>query len=147
MRNTVIAGFAAPLLAASLAAPVFAQECLPYSAEPAFPGQVRARYVAALDQFDKVNSKGAPLGSVLAMVQQDRANVHKFHKWGPEDGEDGYFTTTDRRARISAGHWITWCYENRADFERQLLNAWGFYQFTMFEGADGRLVTHISALD
>lgn len=147
MRSCPMIALAATLAGTALAAPALAQSCLPYSAEPAYPGPVRAQYIAGIDQFDTVNSKGGRLGTVLAQVQQDRANVHKFRQWGPEDGEDGYFTTLERRQRIAQGRWITWCYEDRADFERRFLNAWGMYQFTMFEGADGRLVTHINPLN
>jgi hypothetical protein len=147
MRNDLTAALAATLAATTLATPLHAQSCLEYSSAPAYPGPVRAQYIAAIDLFDTVNSKGVRLGSVLARVQQDRANVHKFRQWGPEDGEDSYFTTVARRQRISEGRWITWCFDDRADFERRFLNAWGMYQFTMFEGPDGRLVTHINPVD
>ena len=57
-------------------------------------------YYATLSPVDTFNSSGAPLGDVCAVVQQDRANVHKF---GNPDREepDGFFTTPARRAMIT----------------------------------------------
>ena len=56
-------------------------------------------YYAMLSAKDTYNSRGQPLKSVCAIVQQDRANVHKF---GNPDGDqpDGFFTTPARRAMI-----------------------------------------------
>ncbi|MEM7213318.1 MAG: hypothetical protein AAF479_15770 [Pseudomonadota bacterium] len=57
-------------------------------------------YFTTLSVKDTYNSRGKPLNSVCAIVQQDRANVHKF---GNPDGEqpDAFFTTAARRAMIS----------------------------------------------
>jgi hypothetical protein len=57
-------------------------------------------YYATLSPKDTYNSRGVPLNDVCAIVQQDRANVHKF---GNPDGEqpDGFFTSSERRAMIS----------------------------------------------
>lgn len=56
-------------------------------------------YYATLSTKDTYNSRGQPLNSVCAIVQQDRANVHKF---GNPDGDkpDSFFTTPARRAMI-----------------------------------------------
>ena len=56
-------------------------------------------YYATLSPRDTYNSKGVPLNDVCAIVQQDRANVHRF---GNPDGDapDGFFTTPERRAMI-----------------------------------------------
>ncbi len=57
-------------------------------------------YYATLSPRDTYNSSGAPLNDVCAIVQQDRANVHKF---GNPDGEqpDSFFTSPARRAMIA----------------------------------------------
>ncbi|GIT91790.1 hypothetical protein JANAI62_22470 [Jannaschia pagri] len=57
-------------------------------------------YYATLSPRDTYNSKGQPLTDVCAIVQQDRANVHRF---GNPDREqpDSFFTTPERRAMIA----------------------------------------------
>ncbi len=57
-------------------------------------------YYATLSPQDTYNSKGQPLNDVCAIVQQDRANVHRF---GNPDGEqpDPFFNTTARRGMIA----------------------------------------------
>lgn len=57
-------------------------------------------YYTTLTPGDTFNSRGAPLNDVCAIVQQDRANVHRF---GNPDGDapDPFFTTPDRRAMIA----------------------------------------------
>ncbi len=57
-------------------------------------------YHSMLTPNDKYNSRGAPLNDFCAIVQQDRANVHRF---GNPDGDqpDGFFTTSERRAMIA----------------------------------------------
>lgn len=57
-------------------------------------------YYATLSPRDTYNSRGKPLNDVCAIVQQDRANAHRF---GNPDGEelDSFFTTPERRAMIT----------------------------------------------
>ncbi|MEO1240239.1 MAG: hypothetical protein AAFW64_11510 [Pseudomonadota bacterium] len=57
-------------------------------------------YYTMLTPGDTFNSRGAPLNDVCAIIQQDRANVHRF---GNPDGDppDPFFTTADRRAMIA----------------------------------------------
>ena len=57
-------------------------------------------YYATLSPQDTYNSQGKPLNDVCAIVQQDRANVHRF---GNPVGEqpDSFFTSSERRAMIS----------------------------------------------
>ena len=56
-------------------------------------------YYTTLSPTDTYSSQGVPLEDVCAIVQQDRANVHRF---GNPDGEqiDSVFTTPERRAMI-----------------------------------------------
>ena len=57
-------------------------------------------YYATLSPRDTYNSSGAPLNDVCAIVQQDRANVHRF---GNPDGDtpDRFFTGPERRSMIT----------------------------------------------
>ena len=57
-------------------------------------------YFTTLSPKDTYSSRGAPLNDVCAIVQQDRANVHKF---GNPDREqpDNFFTSPARRAMIA----------------------------------------------
>ncbi|MDJ1008588.1 MAG: hypothetical protein QNJ13_12275 [Paracoccaceae bacterium] len=68
---------------------------------PAAAEQLMFQYYAMLTPQDTYNSRGAPLGSVCAIVQQDRANVHKFGKRDAADEVDPFFTSPERRAMIA----------------------------------------------
>lgn len=57
-------------------------------------------YFTTLSPKDTYNSRGASLQSVCAVVQQDRANVHKFGN-PDKDKPDSFFTSPKRRAMIS----------------------------------------------
>jgi len=43
-----------------------------------------------------------PLNNVCAIVQQDRANWHRFNRRDQFDAADPYFINADRRAQIPA---------------------------------------------
>ena len=55
-------------------------------------------YTARLSLQDHKNSRGKPIKSAAGIVQQDRANFHKFNKRDPEDKSDPQFTTKETRA-------------------------------------------------
>jgi hypothetical protein len=67
---------------------------------PASADNLMFQYYAMLSKRDTYTSRGTPLNDVCAIVQQDRANVHKF---GNPDGDkpDAFFTTPARRAMIA----------------------------------------------
>jgi len=50
---------------------------------------------------DMRNSQGVPLTDFCAMVQQDRANLHRFGRQDRLDGYDHFFADAANRARIS----------------------------------------------
>ena len=50
---------------------------------------------------DAYNSRGVPLNDVCTILQQDRANWHRFGIHEEYDSYDPFFTTTDRRAMIA----------------------------------------------
>ena len=64
-------------------------------------------YCARLSEDDHVDSRGEPLSSVGAVVQQDRANYHVRHLRDGEDEPDPIFADGTSRAslqeRIDAG--------------------------------------------
>ncbi|MFD1511567.1 hypothetical protein [Lacimonas salitolerans] len=59
-------------------------------------------YYAALGPQDYVNSKGARLRDFGAILQQDRANYHRFNRRDPQDQGDPFFGDAQRRAMIPA---------------------------------------------
>ena len=68
---------------------------------PATAQQLMFEYYAMLSPQDTYNSRGVPLNDVCAIVQQDRANFHKFGRRDSGDSSDPFFTTPERRAMIS----------------------------------------------
>ncbi len=65
--------------------------------------QILAVYDARLGPQDRVNSSGQPLRDVCAVVQQDRANYHRFGIRDPVDDGDPVFGDRDMRALIASG--------------------------------------------
>ena len=58
-------------------------------------------FEARLSVKDHYNSAGRKLTSVAAIIQQDRANYHKFNKRDPEDFGDGdLFSSAKARAKL-----------------------------------------------
>jgi hypothetical protein len=58
-------------------------------------------FSARLSVEDHHNSAGKKLTSVAAIIQQDRANYHKFNKRDPEDESDGgMFLSAKARAKL-----------------------------------------------
>ncbi|MEM9237026.1 MAG: hypothetical protein AAGB14_09615 [Verrucomicrobiota bacterium] len=58
-------------------------------------------YGAMITAKDRVSSKGVKLGSVPAILAQDRANYHRFKKRDKQDANDGEFTTPEKRLLFS----------------------------------------------
>jgi len=58
-------------------------------------------YTAWLSPRDAQSSRGEPLDDICAIVQQDRANFHRFGLRDPGDGADSVFATQEARARIA----------------------------------------------
>ncbi len=64
-----------------------------------FAGEITS-YYADLAQADMTNSRGVALTDMAAILQQDRANVHRFGIAQEGDEIDGIFRTPDTRAQI-----------------------------------------------
>ncbi len=58
-------------------------------------------YYSGLGPNDAFNSRGQPLDDLCAIVQQDRANWHRFNRRDEFDQGDGFFTSSDRRAMMT----------------------------------------------
>jgi hypothetical protein len=71
-------------------------------APPAAAQETIATYFAALGPQDFFNSRGEPLRDFGAVLQQDRANYHRFGRADPQDQGDAYFADRANRAMIPA---------------------------------------------
>ena len=58
-------------------------------------------YFSGLGPADAYNSRGQPLDDFCGIVQQDRANWHKFGKRENLDSPDPFFDSPQRRAMIT----------------------------------------------
>ena len=67
--------------------------------EPSPTGHV-VTYRAYISAADIHDPSGARLTNAAAIIQQDRANVHRFRRIDLGDLIDGYFTTHDRRREL-----------------------------------------------
>jgi hypothetical protein len=59
-------------------------------------------YYATISDTDRRNSRGAALSDPGAILQQDRANYHRFGRADIDDEGDPFFGDPDLRARIPA---------------------------------------------
>ena len=73
---------------------------LAFQSPPAAAQEVIASYLTFLSRTDMYNSRGARLDGIAAILQQDRANFHRFGKIDALDTDDPYFGSRDLRARI-----------------------------------------------
>jgi hypothetical protein len=58
-------------------------------------------YYTLLSGADAYNSRGVPLDDLCTIVQQDRANWHRFFKRDSSDNGDYFFDSTAKRAMIA----------------------------------------------
>lgn len=86
---------------------------------------VMAGYIADITERDLFNSRGVRLTNFGAILQQDRANVHKSGVLDSSEDFterlDGYFTSAARRAVLSSGPYYFQCAtEYSADYSEAL---------------------------
>ena len=86
-------------------------------------------YIANIAPRDLTNSRGTRLTSFAAILQQDRANLHKSGKADGVgdfvDGFDPFFTTLKRRTMLSTAVYYHYCYLDmgtRRALESDILN-------------------------
>jgi len=161
------------LFAVMLIAPsaINAQDCADYKADYAegeygqslflFAGDTRwdvtaiTQYNTIVGDQDFVSSKGVALTNVLAVLQQDRANVNRFGK--PDstdigfddeslmffDEQDDFFTTPSRRALFADMTLVVECFyfpDNTQDFAKRFMGRETFFlMVTVFEHPNGGL--------
>lgn len=70
-------------------------------AAPAKAQDYMGQYYTALHAEDMRNSRGQPLGDFCAIVQQDRANYHRFGLRHDGDQGDPFFASPGMRSRIA----------------------------------------------
>lgn len=58
-------------------------------------------YNTLLSPSDAFNSRGVPLEGWCALLQQDRANFHRFNRRDADDEADPFFNTSERRAMMT----------------------------------------------
>ena len=81
-----------------------------------------ADFTALITKRDLYNSKGKKLNNIGAIIQQDRANLHKSGQadvdgdW--QDQRDTYFTTSKRRSLLSTARYYMPCYLSAHYVER-----------------------------
>jgi hypothetical protein len=63
--------------------------------------QQTGSYLTFISQNDIFNSSGTRLTNVAAIIQQDRANFHRFGVRDPDDKADPWFADRAMRATIS----------------------------------------------
>lgn len=69
---------------------------------PASAQQMIAQYYASLSPTDMVNSNGQRLRDICQVLQQDRANYHRFGRRDDGDQWDPVFSSRQARAVISS---------------------------------------------
>lgn len=74
--------------------------CLFLAAPMARAQSLIAEYFTLIGPADLYNSSGARLGDFGAILQQDRANYHRFGRRDETDGWDPIFSDQAQRARI-----------------------------------------------
>ena len=84
------------------ATPILLAVALTLSALPVVAQQTVAAYYTALGPQDYYNSSGTPLTDFGQVLQQDRANFHRFGRRDAYDESDPIFADPAARARIPA---------------------------------------------
>lgn len=104
-------------------------------------------YVFEINPQDRVNSRGVALNDALALIQQDRANMHRFNAPGYLDEWDSFFTELDQRSMISNADLRTFCGANVPDLESMMIDARYNNAFIVdvFQES-GRLVLFVSVM-
>ncbi|MAM60771.1 hypothetical protein [Maritimibacter sp. UBA3975] len=132
------------LLVALAASPSLAQDCIPYTSDPSeLPGTFVVRYTADWSDFDHFNSKGVRLQSAAAVLQQDRANVHKFGKSTAFDSRDGYFVNLQRRQLLGSAEVTAFCGLSSNVVRRAVVNGTVSGTVMFYRAWDGRYVAAV----
>lgn len=101
-----------------------AQGCIEYGANGTneIRGEILVTYNADLSDFDHFSSGGERLLTAAGVLQQDRANVHKYARSTPFDTRDQYFTTLARRQLLGGAQVTSYCHSSPAAVREHLVN-------------------------
>jgi len=122
----------------------------------AYQAQLVGAYTAAIAARDLTNSKGVQLSSFAAVLQQDRANVHKTgmvdHFGDFHDEVDAYFTSPKRRSQLAGAKYFTACYMSASDtkaLKADIVNGQvlGVVWVVSFRRPDGGLGVYLSQVN
>jgi hypothetical protein len=90
--------------------------CIAYSSDYHSMGdEVIADYEMRVDLQDLYNSSNTPLNTIRAVLQQDRANYHSFHRASGFDKGDNYFSTLAHRNMFQSLPLTSYCGTDPAD--------------------------------
>lgn len=102
-------------------------------------------YYSLLGPVDAFNSRGLPLNDLCSIVQQDRANWHRFGKREEFDRGDPFFTTSQNRAAMTGKcDYSRDYYANAGDLIRS--GSRSFYVYVRVYGSGGR-VTRVHVVE
>lgn len=113
-------------------------------------------YLALISKRDLHNSKGMRLTNFAAVMQQDRANLHKSGTVDIVgdfmDTKEGYFTTRARRNQLSSMRYYSDCNLSKKGviaFQNDILNAGGLGALwvVVFQHPDGKLAAYLSPVN
>jgi len=93
-------------------------------------------YLALLSDTDHVNSRNVLLSTVLSILQQDRANYHRYQRRDREDEGDSFFSRSADRASMKNMP----VRSPDADWEQRILNGTPLVKVTV---ESGKLLLHI----
>ncbi len=122
----------------------------------AYQAQLVGAYTAAISARDLTNSKGVQLTSFAAVLQQDRANVHKSgkvdHLGDFHDEVDDYFTSPKRRSQLAGAKYFTSCNMSASDtdaLKADIVNGrvLGVVWVVSFRRPDGGLGIYLSQVN
>lgn len=94
--NKLLLGIVA---AAGLVAPFQAAQAVPPRSQGC-GGNFLGSYNTVISAQDLIASNGGRLNTVPGILQQDRANLHRFHRGDRGDGYDDMFLSAESRALI-----------------------------------------------
>lgn len=105
---------------------------------PAAAQQELGYYYTTLGPADMYNSDGVRLTNICQIVQQDRANYHRFGRPDAGDEWDAWFGTPEARRVISQSCVVPPAYDY---IRRDVLNGVPRYVFIQIFGSGGRVTS------
>lgn len=117
-----------------------------FAAVPAMADNLGHYYMSVHEQ-DLHNSQGTRLASMGAILQQDRANYHRFGRPGPSDEADGFFSDARLRAQIPALFAANPGNDGFANAHTYGAGRENYADFIVFICGSGGRITHLQLAD